>query len=70
MQDGAALMFDSGPADGIAIRAFEGEPLFHASLAPETYRDLLGREGLALVGHRASDPACGGRTVWLFRKHG
>lgn len=65
---GAALMFNSGPADGIAIGQFGGEPLFHASLAPEAYRDLLRREGFTLVAHRASDPDCGGRTVWLFRK--
>lgn len=67
---GAALMFNSGTADGISIGCFEGEPLFHASLAPEGYRALLAQHGFALVACRASDPDCGGRTVWLFRKHG
>lgn len=65
---GAALLFNSGPADGISMGCFEGEPLFHASLAPEAYRDLLGRAGLALVAYRPNDPDCGGRTVWLWRK--
>lgn len=65
---GAALMFNSGPADGIAIGTFEGEPLFHASLAPDTYRALLHAHGFALVAHKVHDADCGGRTVWLFRR--
>jgi hypothetical protein len=30
----AALLFTSGPEHGEAIGTFEGEPLYHASLAP------------------------------------
>ncbi|MGK8677711.1 class I SAM-dependent DNA methyltransferase [Serratia marcescens] len=61
----AALMFTSGPADGVAIGSFEGQPLFHASLAPEEYRRLLQENGFRVVDHVVEDPACGGRTVWL-----
>ncbi|CVE17274.1 Mg-protoporphyrin IX methyl transferase [Serratia marcescens] len=61
----AALMFTSGPADGVAIGSFEGQPLFHASLAPEEYRRLLQVNGFRVVDHVVEDPACGGRTVWL-----
>ncbi len=67
---GAALMFNSGPADGIAMGVFEGEPLFQASLDPDDYRAVLARGGFSLVAHRADDATCGGRTVWLFRKDG
>ncbi|MGE0765424.1 MAG: class I SAM-dependent methyltransferase [Hyphomicrobiaceae bacterium] len=64
-----SLMFTSGPADGEAVGSFEGEPLYHASLAPEEYRSLLGAAGFSVVGHAAEDPTCGGHTVWLAR-HG
>lgn len=64
---GAALMFTSGPADGEAIGTLEGEPLYHASLDPEEYRELLGDCGFEVVRHVAEDPDCGSHTVWLAR---
>lgn len=66
--EGAALMFTSGPAEGVAMGVFEGEPLFHASLGPEEYRALLAAAGFAVVAHRADDPECGARTVWLAHR--
>lgn len=65
---GAALMFTSGSAEGVALGCFEGEVLHHASLSPAEYRSLLAAHGFAVVGHRAEDPDCGGRTVWLARR--
>ena len=65
---GAALMFTSGPADGIAIGTFEGEPLYHASLDAGEYRALLGENGFDVVAHAVEDPSCGGHTVWLARR--
>ena len=35
----AALMFTSGPSHGEAIGAFQGEPLYHASLDKAEYRE-------------------------------
>jgi hypothetical protein len=64
---GAALMFTSGPAEGEAIGTLEGEPLYHASLAPAEYRERLDEEGFEMVDHTAEDATCGGRTVWLAR---
>lgn len=64
---GAALMFTSGPEHGEAIGVLEGEPLYHASLAAAEYRDLLAANGFEVVAHKADDPDCGGRTVWLAR---
>jgi predicted TPR repeat methyltransferase len=66
--EGAALLFTSGPANGEAIGSFEGEPLYHASLAPEDYRALLAASGFEVVAHVAEDRACGGHTVWLARR--
>ncbi|MBL0370450.1 class I SAM-dependent methyltransferase [Rhizobium sp. KVB221] len=64
---GARLMFTSGPAHGEAIGSFEGEELYHASLAPEEYRQLLQDNGFAVMAHVAEDPTCGGHTIWLAR---
>lgn len=62
---GAALLFTSGPAHGVAIGRYRGEALFHASLDPGAYRACLAAHGFAVVAHQAEDPSCGGRTVWL-----
>ncbi|BEM57973.1 hypothetical protein SME22J_18340 [Serratia marcescens] len=50
------------------IGTFEGQPLFHASLAPEAYRHLLQENGFRVVNHVVEDPACGGRTIWLAQR--
>jgi hypothetical protein len=67
--EGAALLFTSGPGHGEAIGTFEGEPLYHASLAPEEYRRLLGENGFAVIDHVVEDATCGGHTVWLAQRH-
>lgn len=61
----AALMFTSGPANGEAIGEFNGETLYHASLASEEYRQLLADHGFSLVKNVVEDPECGGHTIWL-----
>jgi 2-polyprenyl-3-methyl-5-hydroxy-6-metoxy-1,4-benzoquinol methylase len=63
-----ALMFTSGPEAGEAIGEFGGDPLYHASLAPEEYRTLLSDNGFAVVAHIANDADCGGHTVWLAQR--
>ncbi|MDA8480319.1 class I SAM-dependent methyltransferase [Citrobacter sp. Awk 4] len=67
---GSALMFTSGPANGIAMGQFEGEPLFHASLAPQEYRALLSANGFEVVEMMMEDPHCTGHTIWLAKKRG
>jgi SAM-dependent methyltransferase len=62
---GAALMFTSGTAHGVAIGSYHGEPLYHASLAPEEYRTLLEGNGFRVEAHMAEDPSCGRHTIWL-----
>jgi SAM-dependent methyltransferase len=61
----AALMFTSGTSHGEAIGSLRGEKLYHASLDPAEYSALLAENGFAVLAHRAEDPDCGGRTVWL-----
>jgi trans-aconitate methyltransferase len=60
---GGALMFTSGTF--VAIGSYHGQPLYHASLAPEEYRALLESNGFRVAAHVAEDPNCGGHTVWL-----
>jgi hypothetical protein len=61
------LMFNAGPAHGEAIGNYRGDPLYHASLAPEEYESLLGGIGFDIAAHAVEDPEAGGRTVWLAR---
>jgi SAM-dependent methyltransferase len=65
---GAPLLFTSGPRHGEAIGNLHGEPLYHASLAPEEYRALLATAGFTVIDARMEDPACGGHSIWLARR--
>lgn len=47
---------------------FAGEPLFHASLAPDEYRALLANHGFEVIGMVQEDPHCAGHTVWLAQR--
>lgn len=57
---GARLMFTSGPETGEAIGEWRGEPLYHASLAPEEYRSLLETSGFEVESFTLDPDA----TVW------
>ena len=64
----AALMFNTGPAQGEIVGSYRGDPLYHASLDPHEYTALLDGAGFDLVAHVAEDrQSGGGRTVWLAR---
>jgi SAM-dependent methyltransferase len=62
---GAALMFTSGTSHGVAIGSYYGEPLYHASLAPEEYHTLLEANGFRVEAYVSEDPNCGRHTIWL-----
>ena len=61
---GGRLMFTSGTSHGVAMGEWQGEPLFHASLAPEEYRAILTEAGLTVESYSPGDDA----TVWLARR--
>lgn len=67
---GAILMFTSGPMHGEAIGEWQGEPLYHASLAPEEYRARLEENGFTILTHVIEDPECGHATIWIARYAG
>jgi len=62
---GGALMFTSGDRDGEAIGSFEGERLYHASLAPEEYEGLLTHAGFGVIIDGRAVPETGGARLWL-----
>ncbi|MES2710280.1 MAG: class I SAM-dependent methyltransferase [Pseudomonadota bacterium] len=68
VEPGGTLMFTAGPAHGVAMGTLFGEPLFHASLSPDEYRQHLDAHGFDVLDHVAEDPDCGGHTVWLARR--
>jgi SAM-dependent methyltransferase len=61
----AALMFTSGPSAGEGIGDLRGDPLYHASLDEQEYRELLNEHGFDVVAHMIDDPICGLHTTWL-----
>lgn len=65
---GSALMFTSGPGNGIAMGEFEGEPLYHASLAPDEYQALLAENDFAVIDKVFEDSECGGHSIWLCQR--
>jgi trans-aconitate methyltransferase len=65
---GAGLMFNTGPSCGVAIGQYQGDPLYHASLDPAEYRELMEKAGFEIIAHVQNDSQAGGRTVWLGRK--
>lgn len=62
---GAPLLFTSGATEGEVVGSYCAEPLFHASLSPTEYRELLADNGFMARSHVVGDPECGEHTVWL-----
>ena len=44
---------------------YRGEPLYHASLDPNEYRELLDTHGFDVIAHVVEDPTCARHTIWL-----
>lgn len=68
LDPGGALLFNSGPEHGEATGCQFGDALYHASLDPWRYRELLHDAGMAIIAYSPDDAATGGRTVWLAHK--
>lgn len=65
---GAVLMFTSGPDAGEAWGEAGGAQVYHSSLSPREYRQLLAKHGFALVKFTPEDADCRGHSVWLARR--
>lgn len=64
----AALMFTSGHIAGEAIGTVADAPIYHASLDPDDYRQLLDEAGFKVIRYTPEDPDCGAHTVWLAQR--
>lgn len=65
---GATLLFTSGPAAGEAWGRVGESAVYHASLDPAEYRELLAAHGFAEVWFRPEDAVLQGHSVWLARR--
>lgn len=64
---GTVLMFNAGPTHGEGIGEYRGDPLYHASLAPTEYQELLAHSGFEIIARTVEDRSIGGRTAWLAK---
>ena len=62
---GTVLLFTSGWKRDESYGDFDGEPLYHSSLEPAEYQDLLAENGFGVVAHQERDTEAGEATVWL-----
>jgi hypothetical protein len=60
-------MFTSGAEAGVRVGAWEGEPLYHASLSQAEYRGLLADSGFEVLSFTDGEDVAPGPTVWLAR---
>lgn len=61
----ATLMFTSGHIAGEAIGKVADAPIYHASLDPKEYQDLLADNGFKVLRYTPEDSTCGQHTIWL-----
>ncbi len=66
----AALMFTSGTSQGEAWGHAGSEQVYHASLDPDEYRQLLTDHGFDVISFRPDDQDCRGHSIWLARYTG
>ncbi|MDA0782466.1 MAG: class I SAM-dependent methyltransferase [Proteobacteria bacterium] len=66
-ENGAILVFTSGPKHGEIISQMDGHDFYHASLGEEENEQLLKDHGFKVMLYRAEDKNCGGQTVWVAK---
>lgn len=67
LEPGGVLLLTVGPEPGEVLGMVEGEEVYHSSLAPEEYKEILYKGGLNNVEVTLNDKHCGGHSV-LFAK--
>ncbi len=64
------LLFTSGPEEGEVWSDNGGEMIYHASLSPNEYKQLLKQHKLELLDYVINDKNCNDHTVWLAKYRG
>jgi SAM-dependent methyltransferase len=67
LNSAGVLLFTSGPEAGEIWSNNGGEDLYHASLSPEEYKQILKKYKFELLEYKLEDPDCNGHTVWLAK---
>ena len=62
---GGNILLTVGPAEGEVTGTVDGAAVYHASLNPAEYRQLLQEAGFKTVRFQAEDPDCGHHSVLL-----
>lgn len=62
------LLLTVGPQEGEVTGQVGGQPVYHSSLAPAEYRELLEHLGLTVIDFVAEDPECDFATILLAQK--
>lgn len=67
---GGMLMLTVGPEVGEVGGHVGDDPVYHSSLDPKDYREILASHGVDVTAFVAEDPDCERQTVLLARKQG
>ncbi|MEM8799396.1 MAG: class I SAM-dependent methyltransferase [Pseudomonadota bacterium] len=62
---GGAILLTIGTGEGEVTGTVAGKTVFHASLAPETYRDFAEAEGFRTIEIVLNDERCGGHSLFF-----
>ncbi len=68
LKPGGVLWFTSGPSAGEVLGTVAGQQVYHASLAPEEYRDLLETHGFHEPLFVPEDASCNHHSLWLAKR--
>jgi trans-aconitate methyltransferase len=68
LQLNGALLLTVGPEDGEVAGKVVDDLVYHASLSPQEYSDILSSHGIEIRKFVAEDPNCYGMTILLAQK--
>ena len=63
-----ALLLTVGPNEGEVAGCVGDDPIYHASLSPNEYGDILASHGIRIRQFAPEDPDCHGMTILLAQK--
>jgi len=68
LKSGGILMVTVGPEAGEVIGHVNGQPVYHASLSFERYKDILENLNMEIIRFVANDPDCDSASVLMAKK--
>ena len=68
LRKGGSLITTVGPYAGETTGTVAGNTVYHSSLSPAEYAQILDDNGLRLTAYLAEDPDCGRHSVLMARK--